>query len=71
VAAATGLALPPAVIEASGQGAPDDGLVRQWPDPDTGIEKHLIYMVQWYAFAALAVALWAWFHVVAPIRRRS
>jgi surfeit locus 1 family protein len=41
--------------------------VREWPRPDAGVEKHLIYMVQWYAFAALAFGLWAWFTL---IRRR-
>jgi cytochrome oxidase assembly protein ShyY1 len=35
-----------------------DGLVRDWPDPDFGVEQHRSYMVQWYSLAALAVALW-------------
>jgi surfeit locus 1 family protein len=55
-AAATGLAVPPAVIEATGAAA--DGLVRDWPAPDFGSDRHRIYMVQWYAFAALAAVLW-------------
>ena len=41
---------------------PDDGLLRDWPAPDFGIETHRIYMVQWYAFALLAAGLWLWFH---------
>ena len=49
-------------IEQSPEGAPADGLVRAWPAPDTGIDTHRIYMVQWYSFAVLAVGLWAWFH---------
>jgi surfeit locus 1 family protein len=61
---ATGLPVLPIVVEAT-EG--DDALVRDWPRPDTGVEKHLIYMVQWYAFAALAFGLWAWFTL---IRRR-
>ena len=61
-AAATGLAALPAVIEATAAPAPDDGLLREWPAPDFGIETHRIYMVQWYAFALLAAALWFWFH---------
>jgi surfeit locus 1 family protein len=60
-AATTGMAVLPVLIEAmdatiSGR---DDGLVRDWAAPDFGVEKHEIYMVQWYAFAALAIALWA------------
>jgi surfeit locus 1 family protein len=58
-AAATGLPVLPVVIEAT-EGAGAD-LVREWPRPDTGAEKHRIYMMQWYAFAALAAGLWAWF----------
>jgi len=45
--------------------ASDDGLVRDWPAPDFGIEKHQIYMVQWYAFAVLAIVLW----IVLNLRR--
>ena len=33
-----------------------DGLVRDWPAPDFGVEQHRSYMVQWYSFAALARA---------------
>lgn len=40
---------------------PDDGLVREWPRPDVGTDKHRIYMMQWYSFAALALGLWVWF----------
>jgi surfeit locus 1 family protein len=60
-AAATGLAVLPAVIEATAAPMPDDGLRRDWPAPDFGVETHRIYMVQWYAFALLAAALWLWF----------
>jgi surfeit locus 1 family protein len=56
--AATGLKVLPVFIEATATPVPDDGLVRDWPAPDFGIEKHRIYMVQWYAFAALAIVLW-------------
>jgi surfeit locus 1 family protein len=57
-AAATGVSVLPVVIEQTAAPVPDDGLVRDWPAPDFGIDKHRIYMVQWYAFAALAIALW-------------
>lgn len=35
-----------------------DGLVRDWPRPDVGIEKHQIYAMQWYSFAALSLILY-------------
>jgi surfeit locus 1 family protein len=34
-----------------------DGLLREWPRPDAGIEKHRGYSLQWYSLAALAVVL--------------
>jgi cytochrome oxidase assembly protein ShyY1 len=61
-AAATGLPVLPAIIEATVAPVPDDGLVRAWPPPDFGIETHRIYMVQWYSFALTAALLWLWFH---------
>ena len=51
----TGLRLQPVVIE---QHSPaPDGLTRDWPRPDAGIEKHESYALQWYSLAALAVVL--------------
>ena len=66
-AAATGIAVLPVVIEEAPGPAPNDGLVRDWPAPDSDIDRHRIYMVQWYTFAALAIALW----VGLNFRRRS
>ncbi len=42
-----------------------DGLVRDWPLPSTGIDKHRGYAFQWYALAAMAFI----FFVVTGIRR--
>src|SRR3954466_3266812 len=51
----TGLRLQPIVIE---QHSPaPDGLTRDWPRPDTGIDKHESYALQWYSLAALAAVL--------------
>ena len=60
IAAATGLALVPIVLEQEAAAAAD-GLVRQWPAPDAGVDTHRIYMWQWYAFALLAAVLWLGF----------
>ena len=55
----TGMRLQPLVIE---QHSPaPDGLVREWPRPDAGIEKHQSYALQWYGLAALAVLLFLGF----------
>ena len=61
-AAATGIDVLPAIVEATVAPAPDDRLVRDWPAPDFGLEAHRIYMVQWYAFALLVFILWLWFN---------
>jgi cytochrome oxidase assembly protein ShyY1 len=35
-----------------------DGLVRAWDRPDTGVDRHRSYALQWYSFAALAAVLY-------------
>lgn len=42
-----------------------DGLVRDWPRPSTGVDKHRGYAFQWYALAATALL----FFVVTGFRR--
>lgn len=40
--------------------AADDGLVREWPQPGIGVDRHRGYALQWYSFAALALGLSGW-----------
>jgi surfeit locus 1 family protein len=56
IAAASGLPLLPYIVEQTE--GPSDGLVREWPAPDFGIEQHRSYMVQWYSFGLLGCLLW-------------
>jgi len=35
-----------------------DGYVREWTVPGTGPDRNLGYAVQWFAFGALAIAIW-------------
>ena len=58
IAASSGLTLLPFIVEQTDPVSPPDGLVREWPQPDFGIERHLSYMVQWYSLAGLALVLW-------------
>ena len=51
----SGLALQPVFLEQ--QSPADDGLARDWPAPDFGIEKHVSYSIQWYLIAALSAVL--------------
>jgi len=51
-AAASNYVMQPFVIEETGN--PQDGLLRDWPKPSAGIERHLGYAFQWYALALTA-----------------
>lgn len=51
----TGLALQPGVIEQHSDDG--DGLLREWPRPDLGVDMHAAYALQWYSLAALAVVI--------------
>lgn len=35
-----------------------DGLLRDWPRPDTGVSMHVSYAIQWYSLATTLVVLW-------------
>lgn len=50
------------VLEQHGAG-PDDGLIRDWPRPDSGAAKHYGYAFQWAALSALILLLTVFFHV--------
>lgn len=54
-AAETGLRLQPRVLEQHSE--LPDGLLREWPRAETGVEKHRSYSLQWYSLAALAAVL--------------
>ena len=60
-AAETRLALQPLIIEQHSTAA--DGLLREWPRPDAGVDKHQSYALQWYSLAALAVLLFVFLSV--------
>ena len=54
----SGLKLQPVIVRQTGDAG--DGLVRDWPRPDSGAAQNLGYAFQWFAFAVLAVILWAY-----------
>jgi len=52
----TGLPLQPFVIEQTGfVPAAKDGLVRDWPQPNTDVDRNYGYMFQWWGMAAAAL----------------
>lgn len=56
LARVTGLSPAPLVLEQA-QGSPD-GLIRDWPVPETGRDRNISYKWQWYSIAALTAVLW-------------
>jgi len=52
-AAASRFDMLPLVVEQAGD--MPDGLVRDWPLPSSGVERHYGYAFQWYALAATAL----------------
>lgn len=49
-------------------GGASEGLLRDWPEAGSGVEKHYGYAFQWFALAALIAILYAWFQFIAPRR---
>lgn len=45
-------------------GAPSEGLLREWPQPASGVEKHYGYAFQWFGLSALIALLYVWFQIV-------
>ena len=56
LATALGRELRPQLILLDARAA--DGYVREWRVPGTTPDRHLGYAIQWFAFAATAVAIW-------------
>jgi surfeit locus 1 family protein len=48
------------------QGPASDGLLREWPQAATGVEKHYGYAFQWFGLALLIALLYVWFQIVRP-----
>ena len=65
---ASGLAVAHWVVQQTSEAG--DGLLRNWPRLDAGVDKHRGYALQWFSLAALVAALTAFFGLRA-LRRRS
>lgn len=46
-----------------------DGLLRNWPQVASGVQKHYGYAFQWFGLCALIVILYVWFQILPPIKR--
>jgi len=54
----SGLSAQPFIIRQTDDAG--DGLIRDWPRPDSGADRNRGYAFQWFAFAVLACLLWAY-----------
>jgi len=52
--------------EAAASGPAADGLTRDWPAQDVGLQKHYGYAFQWFALCALLLGLYVWFQTIRP-----
>ena len=55
-------------------GAPSEGLQRNWPPVNSGVETNYGYAFQWFSLSGLIAILYVWFQIVrrfiAPTRQR-
>ena len=51
-------------------GPASEGLLRDWTEPGSGVERNYGYAFQWFALAVLIAILYVWFQFIAP-RRKS
>ena len=58
----TGLDLAAATVLQTGE--PSEGLQRDWPAVNTGVEKNYGYAFQWFGFSSLIAILYVWFQLV-------
>jgi surfeit locus 1 family protein len=65
--AETGLPLLPLSLQQIG--GPSEGLLRDWPEPASGVATNYGYAAQWWALSILIAILYVWFQFIAPRRK--
>ena len=50
-------------------GGPSEGLLRDWPEPASGVATNYGYAAQWWALSILIAILYVWFQFIAPRRK--
>lgn len=64
---ALGLGLAPVSVQEAGDDR--DGLSRNWPQPNTGVDTHYGYAFQWFTLSGLVALYYLWFQIVKRFRR--
>jgi surfeit locus 1 family protein len=52
-------------------GAPSEGLLRDWPAVNLGLEKHYGYALQWFGMAAVIALFYLWYQILKPYYLRT
>jgi surfeit locus 1 family protein len=65
--AETGLRLLDFAVQQAGGSS--DGLLRDWPEPASGVATNYGYAAQWWALSILIAILYVWFQFIAPRRK--
>lgn len=65
----TGLPLLPLTLQQTG--ASTEGLLRDWPVVNLGVEKNYGYAAQWFGMAALFTGLYLWFQIIRRFMNRQ
>jgi surfeit locus 1 family protein len=52
-------------------GPASEGLLRDWPAVNTGVEKHYGYALQWFGMSALLALLYLWYQLLRPSIHRT
>jgi surfeit locus 1 family protein len=47
-------------------GPSSEGLLREWPAVNLGVEKHYGYALQWFGMSALLAVLFLWYQILKP-----
>ncbi|OGP02356.1 MAG: transmembrane cytochrome oxidase [Curvibacter sp. GWA2_64_110] len=63
--------LPLAAVSIQQTDAAADGLGRDWPQGNTGVDKHYGYAFQWFGLSALIAVLYVWFQIVRRFIQRK
>ncbi len=50
-------------------GPASEGLLREWPAVNLGVEKHYGYALQWFGIAAALALLYLWYQILKPRTR--
>jgi surfeit locus 1 family protein len=64
---ALGLELMPVSVQQTGDER--DGLSRNWPQPNVGVDTHYGYAFQWFTLSGLVALYYLWFQIVKRFRR--